>query len=117
MKKKIIIDRANKNMEVIVEKANKTKKIAEKDIVSYLDSLNMKHSLKGFKYLIEAISGSLEGKYNSGICNMYSDIAKKFDTTGSRVERAIRHCIKECGSVNANNSEFIAKSVDKFLYD
>lgn len=46
--------------------------------------------LKGFQYIPEACAVLAENP-NIKITVMYEVVAKKFDTTASRVERAIRH--------------------------
>ena len=69
----------------------------EPDAVSrVLEELSFRPGTKGYQYLHEAISFT--------ICNMsavsavtkvlYPEVAKKFSTTPSRVERAIRHAIE-----------------------
>ena len=49
--------------------------------------------LKGFQYIPEACSVLAE-EPNIKITVMYEVVAKKFDTTPSRVERAIRHAFQ-----------------------
>lgn len=102
--------------EICVVRVVTKKVVNEKEVVDYLDSLGMKHSNLGFNYLIEAILGKLEGIYTNGTCNMYNEIGTKFNTTGSRVERAIRHSIETSSLTEVTCSEFIAKSVDYFKY-
>ena len=71
-----------------------TKKISiQKDPNEILLSLGIRPKIKGFKY----IKYILVSKYNdeSRITReIYPDVAKKFHTTPSRVERAIRHAIQ-----------------------
>ena len=51
--------------------------------------------IKGYKYLIKAVL-LFEKEPDQSITKiLYPEVAKAFDTTGSRVERAIRHAI-EC---------------------
>lgn len=109
--------KTNEKLVISVKRADNTKVITEKEVVEYLDSLKIKHSNLGFGYLREAILGTLEGKYHGGVCSMYEDIGKKFNTTGSRVERAIRHAIFSSDIIEETNSEFIAKSADYLKYN
>lgn len=102
--------------EICVVRVVTKKVVNEKEVVDYLDSLGMKHSNLGFGYLIEAILGKLEGIYKNGTCNMYNEIGNKFNTTGSRVERAIRHSIEASSLAEVTCSEFIARSVAYFKY-
>lgn len=90
--------------------------------------------IKGYQYLREAIIMSVNDMdmLNSITKVLYPTIAKKFDTTSSRVERAIRHAIEVAwsrgkmdtidelfgytvnnGKGKPTNSEFIALITDK----
>lgn len=90
--------------------------------------------IKGYQYLREAIMMSVEDveMLNSITKILYPTIAKKFQTTSSRVERAIRHAIEvawnrgkmetldslfgytiNTGKGKPTNSEFIALIADK----
>ena len=61
-------------------------------------SLGIKPHVRGFKYLIEAIQIYAEANGDISITKeLYPQIAFKFDTTGSRVERAMRHAIGSIG--------------------
>jgi two-component system response regulator (stage 0 sporulation protein A) len=53
-------------------------------------------SLLGYKYITEAIMMVLldESKLYAMVKCIYTDIAKKFDTKPTRVERAIRHAVE-----------------------
>ncbi len=103
-------------------------------IKKILHELGMPAHLKGYNFVIEAIL-----TYNSCMKvtkTLYPDIAKKYHTTASRVERAIRHAIEIAFlrgnidmiaqvfsyTVNVNkskptNTEFIAMLADKFTDD
>ncbi len=62
-----------------------------------MKELGIPANLKGYNYLIEAISILLTDKemYDGAITKeLYPAIAKKYKTTSSRVERAIRHAIE-----------------------
>lgn len=90
--------------------------------------------IKGYQYLREAILLSIDDKemINSVTKLLYPTVAKKYETTASRVERAIRHAIEvawDRGDVDVlssyfgytiqnsrgkpTNSEFIAMISDK----
>ena len=58
-----------------------------------LTQLGCKPSLKGFDYLKHCIK-CVQDKKCTWIGEIYYDCASKFNTTYSRVERAIRHCIQ-----------------------
>ena len=94
--------------------------------------------IKGYQYLREAIMMAVEDIESvSAITKvLYPSIAKKFHTTSSRVERAIRHAIEvawDRGDVDTlnsyfgytihnlrgkpTNSEFIAMIADKMRLD
>ena len=90
--------------------------------------------IKGYQYLREAIMMSVKDMemLNSITKLLYPSIAKKYQTTPSRVERAIRHAIEvawsrgrmetldalfgytiNTGKGKPTNSEFIALITDK----
>ena len=90
--------------------------------------------IKGYQYLREAICMSVRdiGLLNSVTKVLYPEIAKKYQTTASRVESAIRHAIEvawtrgrletieelfgytiNTGKGKPTNSEFIALVADK----
>lgn len=92
-------------------------------IAKYLDEKGFKHSIKGFDFLITAISFCVEqpNKIHS-ICKLYAEVGKTHGTTPSRVERAIRHAIEANSNIigdpdgRITNSEFIARARDYFIY-
>ena len=69
-----------------------------------LRRLGVPAHLKGYDYLVDAIDFLYEDEtYKSAITKrLYPDIAKKNETTPSRVERAIRHSI-DVGMKRADN--------------
>ena len=98
--------------------------------------LNLKHNPAnlGFNYMVKAIEVCLENEdaLKSITKILYPTIAKKYQTTASRVERAIRHAIEVSwsrgkmdtidalfgytinnGKGKPTNSEFIALIADK----
>ena len=94
--------------------------------------------IKGYQYLRDSITLSVKDAevINSVTKVLYPSIAKKYETTPSRVERAIRHAIEvawsrgkmdtidelfgytvSTGKGKPTNSEFIALIVDKICLD
>lgn len=58
----------------------------------YLIDNGFRTSLLGFNYLSTAVELYIPGEI--GIIKLYEEIADRFETTASRVERAIRHLIE-----------------------
>ena len=106
----------------------------ENDVTNIIHEIGVPAHIKGYQYLREAIMMSVTDMemLNSITKILYPSIAKKFQTTPSRVERAIRHAIEVAWSrgkmdtidelfgytINAEkgkptNSEFIALIADK----
>lgn len=106
----------------------------EKDVTDIIHEIGVPAHIKGYQYLREAIMMSVEDMdmLNSITKILYPTIAKKFQTTPSRVERAIRHAIEvawsrgkmetldslfgytiNTGKGKPTNSEFIALIADK----
>ena len=106
----------------------------ENDVTSIIHDVGVPAHIKGYQYLREAIIMSVNDNemHNSITKILYPSIAKKFQTTSSRVERAIRHAIEVAWNrgrmdtidelfgytINAEkgkptNSEFIALIADK----
>lgn len=97
-----------------------------------LDQIGVKHSIKGYGYIISAVEKCLENrsKLINVIKGLYTEIAEENGDTVWRVERSIRHAIEVTwtnGNTNANkifdytvsvekgkptNSEFIALITD-----
>ncbi len=76
-------------------------------ITNMLHELGIPSHIKGYQYIREAVGMIFE---NPGIIGgitkeLYPDLASKFDTTTSRVERAIRHAIEV--SWNRGNIDFM----------
>ncbi len=76
-------------------------------ITEVLHKIGVPPHIKGFQYIREAIQMVYEDSncLNKVTKVIYPGIAEKFDTTASRVERAIRNAIEI--SVNRGNSEYI----------
>lgn len=106
----------------------------EKDVTDTIHEIGVPAHIKGYQYLREAIMMAVEDidMLNSITKILYPTIAKKFSTTPSRVERAIRHAIEvawsrgrmetldalfgytiNTGKGKPTNSEFIALIADK----
>ena len=65
-------------------------------VIRTLHEIGIPTHLKGYQYLREAVILSLEDFHllETVTTGLYPRIAVRFDTTPSRVERAIRHAIK-----------------------
>ena len=106
----------------------------EKDVTDIIHEIGVPAHIKGYQYLREAIMMSVnDTEMLSSITKiLYPTIAKKFQTTPSRVERAIRHAIEVAwsrgkmetldamfgytinnGKGKPPNSEFVALLADK----
>ena len=106
----------------------------ESDVTNIIHDVGVPAHIKGYQYLREAIIMSVNDPemLNSITKILYPTIAKTFQTTSSRVERAIRHAIEVAWNrgkmdtidelfgytINAEkgkptNSEFIALIADK----
>ena len=101
-------------------------------------SIGIPPHIKGYQYLREGIKMAIENPaiINSVTKELYPEIGKKFNTTASKVERAIRHAIEVAwnrgrvdainaifgvrvyiGSERPTNSEFIALVADKLILE
>lgn len=110
----------------------------EEKISEIFISIGIPPHIKGYGYLREGIKMTVERPYviNSVTKELYPTIAKKFSTTSSKVERAIRHAIEvawnrgRIDAINAifgtrvylgvekpTNSEFIALIADKLILE
>ena len=106
----------------------------EKDVTDMIHEIGVPAHIKGYQYLREAIMMSVDDVEMLGSITkvLYPTIAKKYQTTPSRVERAIRHAIEvawsrgrmetldalfgytiNTGKGKPTNSEFIALIADK----
>lgn len=106
----------------------------EQDVTDIIHEIGVPAHIKGYQYLREAIMMSVrEPAMISSITKvLYPTIAKRFQTTPSRVERAIRHAIEvawsrgrmetldalfgytvNTGKGKPTNSEFIALIADR----
>ena len=110
----------------------------EEKISEIFISIGIPPHIKGYSYLREGIKMTIERPYiiNSVTKELYPAIAKKFSTTPSKVERAIRHAIEVAwnrgridainvifgariylGAEKPTNSEFIALVADKLILE
>ena len=83
----------------------------EQDVTDMIHEIGVPAHIKGYQYLREAIMMSVEDiEMLSSITKvLYPTIAEKYDTTPSRVERAIRHAIEvawDRGDIDVLNSIF-----------
>ena len=106
----------------------------ESSVTSIIHEIGVPAHIKGYQYLREAIVMTVENMevINAVTKVLYPEVAKRFNTTASRVERAIRHAIevawdrgdletlqKYFGYTVSNakgkptNSEFIAMIADR----
>lgn len=121
----------------IVNNQNKTRidnKDLQQAITNLLHSLGMPSHIKGYSYIRDSINLMYNKPSMLGAITkeLYPEIANMYDTTSSRVERAIRHAIEvawnrgntdtlndlfgytiNCGKGKPTNSEFIALISDK----
>ncbi|MBE7082764.1 MAG: sporulation transcription factor Spo0A [Clostridiales bacterium] len=119
------------------ESRNKTRVIDEK-ISNIFITVGIPAHIKGYQFLREAIKMAIDTPeiINSITKKLYPAIAEKFDTTASKVERAIRHAIEvawnrgKIENINSifglkvytsndkpTNGEFIALVADKMLLE
>lgn len=119
---------------MIAKKKTKPEHDLEQDVTDMIHEIGVPAHIKGYQYLREAIMMAVEDidMLNSITKVLYPTIAKKFQTTPSRVERAIRHAIEvawsrgrmetldalfgytvNTGKGKPTNSEFIALIADR----
>ena len=130
-----LTDKKLHNTAPVFEKAKELDKFdLESEVTNMIHEIGVPAHIKGYQYLREAITMSVEDtSVLSSITKiLYPGIAKKFSTTPSRVERAIRHAIEvawnrgkmetlenlfgytiNTGKGKPTNSEFVALIADK----
>lgn len=122
--------------ELVVEK--KRAITVEEKISEIFISIGIPPHIKGYGYLREGIKMTIARPHiiNSVTKELYPSIAKKFSTSASKVERAIRHAIEVAwnrgridainaifgariylGTEKPTNSEFIALVSDKLILE
>ena len=110
----------------------------EEKISDIFISIGIPPHVKGYAYLREAIKLTVERPYviNGVTKELYPQVAEKYKTTSSKVERAIRHAIEVAwnrgrvdainaifgtrvylGTEKPTNSEFIALVADKLILE
>lgn len=130
-----LTDKKTQTKTTVFDKAIDTKTIdLEAIVTSMIHEIGVPAHIKGYQYLREAIIMSVEDtSVLSSITKiLYPGIAKRFHTTPSRVERAIRHAIEvawnrgkmetlenlfgytiHTGKGKPTNSEFVALIADR----
>ncbi len=124
----------NKSAPMVVKDSVYTDNELEMMVTEIIHQIGVPAHIKGYHYLREAIILAIkdDDMINSVTKILYPTVAKKFQTTSSRVERAIRHAIEvawdrgDIDVLNAyfgytinndrgkpTNSEFIAMIADK----
>lgn len=119
------------------EKLSRNKNLEEK-ITNIFITVGIPAHIKGYQFLREAIKMAIDCPdiINSITKKLYPSIAEKFETSASKVERAIRHAIEvawnrgKIENINAlfgvkvysnnekpTNGEFIALVADKMLLE
>lgn len=127
------------NASVLTVKADKTQlKALEEKITNIFITVGIPAHIKGYQFLREAIKMAIDNPdiINSITKKLYPSIAEKFETSPSKVERAIRHAIEvawnrgKIENINTlfgikvysnnekpTNGEFIALVADKMLLE
>lgn len=124
----------NQKTQLLIPENEESTRDLEKDVTDMIHEIGVPAHIKGYQYLREAIMMSVEDTEMLGSVTkiLYPTIAKKFQTTPSRVERAIRHAIEVAwsrgkmetldalfgytvsnGKGKPTNSEFIALIADR----
>ena len=129
---------ANGGAEVNERAEDRETQDLERQVTAIIHEIGVPAQIKGYQYLREAIRLTVEDMdaINAVTKVLYPAVAKKFNTTASRVERAIRHAIevawdrgdletlqKYFGYTVSNakgkptNSEFIAMIADRLVLE
>lgn len=74
-------------------------------VIDIIEEFGIPKHVSGYNYLIDAVLLYKKEPNQKLIDGIYVDIGKKYGTTGSRVERAIRHAI-ELGTARCETSRF-----------
>ena len=125
---------AQRNVPPEPPRATEADRNLEQDVTNMIHEIGVPAHIKGYQYLREAIMMSVDdpAMISSITKILYPTIAKRFQTTPSRVERAIRHAIEvawsrgkmetldalfgytiDTGKGKPTNSEFIALIADR----
>ncbi len=124
--------------EIADTKKTARNKLLEEKITNIFITVGIPAHIKGYHFLREAIKMAIENPevVNSITKKLYPSIAERFDTSASKVERAIRHAIEvawnrgKIENINSvfgvkvysnnekpTNGEFIALVADKMLIE
>ncbi len=135
LEEKIVYAAAGKKQNGIPQSGNR---IVDEKISHIFITVGIPAHIKGYKFLREAIKLSIEDPniINSITKKLYPSIAEKYETSASKVERAIRHAIEvawnrgKIENINSlfgvtvyssnekpTNGEFIALVADKMLME
>lgn len=130
--KNLVIENKNRNNIIVMN--NRGERDIETDVTNIIREIGIPAHIKGYQYIREGIIMSVNdiNMLNYITKLLYPTIAKKYKTTSSSVERAIRHAIEvawsrgkidtieemfgytiSAGKGKPTNSEFIALIADK----
>lgn len=103
--------------EVVISQKPSKNRFLEEKITNIFITVGIPAHIKGYQYLREAIKMSIENPevINSITKKLYPSIAQRFETSASKVERAIRHAIEVAwnrGKIENINSVFQIKVYD-----
>ena len=118
---------------IVEANSSKENKDIKQELSRLLHELGIPSNIKGYEYLREAIINLYNAQNMTGITKeLYPDIASKYDTSPTKVERAIRHAIEvssnrgdlelmdeifghsvDIEKAKPTNSEFIVTIADK----
>ena len=106
-----IVTSVTSTMHSVIDTVCDIKEEMEIIITDIIHQIGIPAHIKGYHYLREAILLSIEDKemLESVTKQLYPTVAKKFSTTASRVERAIRHAIETAwdrGDIDIINNMF-----------
>ena len=106
-----ILSRRSREASVAVMKTEEKTPDIESQVTQIIHQIGVPAHIKGYQYLRTAILLTVQDSdiINSVTKVLYPSVAKKYSTTTSRVERAIRHAIEvawDRGDVDTLNSYF-----------
>jgi two-component system response regulator (stage 0 sporulation protein A) len=87
-------------LDILIDKDRKRKKM-EHDIINMLHNLGIPSHIKGYLYLKEGVLFSCNNPNSKITKNIYPEVAKKYETTISRVEKNMRTAIEK-SFINGN---------------
>ena len=95
-----------------IESDSTSREIDERMVKKLLKEMGVPLNIKGYRYLSSAIVTLSKEKGMKISLGLYPKVAREFATTGSRVERAIRHAVErtfERGNYDVINEVFGTK--------